>query len=406
MRVISVENVSKKFILAHDRPRNLADAARGMIRRKRREDFWALKDVSFEVEQGEALGIIGHNGAGKSTVLKLLTRIMKPTKGRIRTRGRVSALIEVGAGFHAEMTGRENIYLNGSIIGMTKREIAAKFDEIVAFAELEKFIDTPVKRYSSGMYARLGFAVAAHVDPEVLIVDEVLSVGDTAFQRKCLTRMDQVAAGGSTILYVSHNLNTVKQLCPKAIVLENGAAVFSGGSGDAIAHYLKESAPNGASYVDYTNVTRMKHLPENRDIEFCSVEILNGDSCLFIDTDELRFALKWRYNGSIRPVNIRMELRYSDDTPITTAFIENVEPALAGSVGSSTFAYDISHFAPGSYKVLLVLYEGMKCGPSYDIDAVWPAFSFTKEDTRDQQFLWWNHQGWGHVRNNNLSLAD
>ncbi len=203
MKVISVENVSKKFILAHDRPRNLADAARGVFQRKQREDFWALKDVSFEVEQGEALGIIGHNGAGKSTMLKLLTRIMDPTKGRIRTRGRVSALIEVGAGFHPEMTGRENIYLNGSILGMTRAEIDRKFDEIVAFAELEKFIDTPVKRYSSGMYARLGFAVAAHVDPEILIVDEVLSVGDMGFQDKCGARMADLRRAGKTIVFVS-----------------------------------------------------------------------------------------------------------------------------------------------------------------------------------------------------------
>jgi len=226
MKVISVEGVSKKFILAHDRPRNLADAARGMFRRKQREDFWALKDVSFEVEQGEALGIIGHNGAGKSTMLKLLTRIMDPTKGHIRTRGRVSALIEVGAGFHPEMTGRENVYLNGSIIGMSQREIAAKFDEIVAFAELEKFIDTPVKRYSSGMYARLGFAVAAHVDPEILIVDEVLSVGDSGFQQKCIERMRSVKRGGTTIVFVSHNLNAVTLLCTRALGLWRGK-VFS-----------------------------------------------------------------------------------------------------------------------------------------------------------------------------------
>ena len=189
MKVVSVENVSKKFVLAHNRQRDLADYARKLVSRQTREDFWALKDVSFDVEQGEAIGIIGHNGAGKSTMPKLLTRIMLPTSGRVRTRGRVSALIEVGAGFHPEMTGRENIYLNGSILGMTRSEITSKFDEIVAFADIERFIDTPVKRYSSGMYARLGFAVAAHVNPDILIVDEVLSVGDAAFQTRCLEKM-------------------------------------------------------------------------------------------------------------------------------------------------------------------------------------------------------------------------
>lgn len=243
MKVISVENVSKKFILAHDRPRNLADAARGMFQRKQREDFWALKDVSFEVEQGEALGIIGDNGAGKSTMLKLLTRIMDPTKGRIRTRGRVSALIEVGAGFHPEMTGRENVYLNGSIIGMTQREINSKFDEIVAFAELEKFIDTPVKRYSSGMYARLGFAVAAHVDPEILICDEVLSVGDGLFQKKCIKKMTSVReTEGATILFVSHNMIAVQNLCSRAICLKKGAMVEDGPARDVVNRYLGMTA--------------------------------------------------------------------------------------------------------------------------------------------------------------------
>ena len=222
MHVISVENVSKKFILAHDRPRNLADAARGMFRHNRRENFWALKDVGFDVKQGEALGIIGHNGAGKSTMLKLLTRIMNPTQGRIRTRGRVSALIEVGAGFHPEMTGRENIYLNGSILGMTRREIDSKLDEIVAFAELEQFIDTPVKRYSSGMYARLGFAVAAHVDPEILIVDEVLAVGDLTFQQKCYLHMEELLRKGCSVVLVTHSMLVAKRVCNRLVWIDKG----------------------------------------------------------------------------------------------------------------------------------------------------------------------------------------
>ena len=238
MEVISVENVSKKFILAHDRPKHLADGLRSLLWRTKREDFWALKDVSFEVEAGEALGIIGHNGAGKSTMLKLLTRIMEPTKGRIRTRGRVSALIEVGAGFHPEMTGRENIYLNGAILGMTRREIDRKFDEIVEFAELEKFIDTPVKRYSSGMYVRLGFAVAAHVQPDLLMVDEVLSVGDANFQGKCSARMSDLRHSGVTIVFVSHNLGYVESFCPRTLVLDHGQVTYAGDSRGAINLYL------------------------------------------------------------------------------------------------------------------------------------------------------------------------
>lgn len=258
MKVISVENVSKKFILAHDRPKNLADAARGMFHRTKREDFWALKDVSFDVEQGEALGIIGHNGAGKSTMLKLLTRIMEPTSGRIRTRGRVSALIEVGAGFHPEMTGRENVYLNGSILGMTRAEIDKKFDEIVAFAELEKFIDTPVKRYSSGMYARLGFAVAAHVDPEILIVDEVLSVGDAAFQERCTRHMKNLRNSNKTIIFVSHNMGAVASLCDKVAVLDHGTIKSITDPETAIKEY-RESVifRNRHSYVNLGNAGDM-----------------------------------------------------------------------------------------------------------------------------------------------------
>lgn len=239
MKVISVENVSKRFVLAQSRQGNLADAARNVFSRVPRTDFWALKDVSFEVQRGEAIGIIGHNGAGKSTMLKLLTQIMRPTAGRIRTRGRVSALIEVGAGFHPEMTGRENIYLNGSILGMGRREINSKFDEIVAFAELEKFIDTPVKRYSSGMYARLGFAVAAHVDPEILIVDEVLSVGDGAFQERCTKKMHELRAGASTVVFVSHNMGAVTSLCDRAVLLMHGSVEMIGLPVDVIAQYRK-----------------------------------------------------------------------------------------------------------------------------------------------------------------------
>jgi lipopolysaccharide transport system ATP-binding protein len=188
------------------------------------EHFWALKDVSFEITQGEVVGIIGRNGAGKSTLLKILSRITEPTEGRIRIKGRVASLLEVGTGFHPELTGRENIYLNGSILGMSRAEIKVKFDEVVAFAEIEKFLDTPVKRYSSGMYVRLAFAVAAHLEPEILIVDEVLAVGDAEFQRKCLGKMKDVSRGGRTVLFVSHNMKAVSHMCSKALLLSSGQA--------------------------------------------------------------------------------------------------------------------------------------------------------------------------------------
>ncbi len=205
------------------------------------EDFWALKGVDFEVMPGEVVGIIGRNGAGKSTLLKILSRITKPTTGRVTLNGRVGSLLEVGTGFHPELTGRENVYLNGSILGMSRREIAKKFDEIVAFAEVERFLDTPVKRYSSGMYVRLAFAVAAHLEPEILIVDEVLAVGDAGFQQKCLDKMGTAARDGKTVLFVSHNMPVIRMLCRRACVLERGRVVYSGPSQDAILRMLPDS---------------------------------------------------------------------------------------------------------------------------------------------------------------------
>jgi lipopolysaccharide transport system ATP-binding protein len=209
--------------------------------------IWSLKDVSFEIEQGEAVGVIGRNGAGKSTLLKILSRITKPTEGYVRIHGRVGALLEVGTGFHPELTGRENIYLNGAIIGMKKKEIDRKFDEIVAFAEVEKFIDTPVKLYSSGMYVRLAFAVAAHLEPEVLIVDEVLAVGDAAFQRKCLGKMDTVAKQGRTVLFVSHNMAAVGGLCSRAILLDGGQIKIDGPVSEVIEKYISGIAHGAAT---------------------------------------------------------------------------------------------------------------------------------------------------------------
>ncbi len=259
--VISVEGLSKSYLVGHEGPResyhslrdtlvrhgkNYArkaiDMARGrqIIQGDSVDEFWALKDVSFEVKRGEVLGIIGRNGAGKSTLLKVLSRITEPTSGRVVLDGRVASLLEVGTGFHPELTGRENIFLNGAILGMHRAEIREKFDEIVAFAEVEKFLDTPVKRYSSGMYVRLAFAVAAHLEPEILIVDEVLAVGDAQFQKKCLGKMQEVAGHGRTVLFVSHNMAAVQALCSRAIHIVSGRIGLGGGPEIVIQQYLQE----------------------------------------------------------------------------------------------------------------------------------------------------------------------
>jgi len=251
--IISVENLSKQYHIGAKVPyktfrETLMNAITSPARlfkgngSRENNTIWALKDVSFEVQEGEVLGIIGRNGAGKTTLLKILSRVTEPTEGEVRIRGGVGSLLEVGTGFHPELTGRENIFLNGAILGMSKEEIKKKFDEIVAFAEIEKFLDTPVKRYSSGMYVRLAFAVAAHLEPEILIVDEVLAVGDAAFQKKCLGKMGEVAKEGRTVLFVSHNMLAVKNLCSGTIVLRQGQIVFSGNVSKAVDFYLQDKA--------------------------------------------------------------------------------------------------------------------------------------------------------------------
>lgn len=266
--VIRVENLSKKYILGHQKQEQhttlrdaISSTAKGWLKPFQRdksqiekfadagaEEFWALKDVSFEISQGDRVGIIGRNGAGKSTLLKILSRITEPTQGSIRVKGRVASLLEVGTGFHPELTGRENISLNGAILGMSKIDIDRKFDEIVAFAEVEKFLDTPVKRYSSGMYVRLAFAVAAHLEPEILIVDEVLAVGDVQFQKKCLGKMEEVGREGRTVLFVSHNMQAISTLTQKCILLAHGTTIFQGTTELAIEKYLQEDTPKSSIY--------------------------------------------------------------------------------------------------------------------------------------------------------------
>jgi lipopolysaccharide transport system ATP-binding protein len=262
---IRIDNISKQYRLG-DRPVGtyvdlrdvLANAATASLRRfigrngraqpKSADTFWALKDVSLEVQPGEVVGIIGRNGAGKSTLLKILSRITEPTTGRVELRGRIASLLEVGTGFHPDLTGRENIYLNGSLLGMRHREIARKFDEIVAFSEIEAFLDTPVKRYSSGMYVRLAFAVAAHLEPEIVLVDEVLAVGDAGFQRKCLGKMGEVARSGRTVLFVSHNMAAVRNLCTRGLVLSRGVPTCDGPIDEAVEHYMGCGEPPKPSW--------------------------------------------------------------------------------------------------------------------------------------------------------------
>lgn len=265
---IKVENLSKRYLINHNQQSddnfremlvNKAKHLNPLRKNKTRansltEEFWALKDINFEINQGDRVGIIGRNGAGKSTLLKVLSRITEPTKGKIHINGRIASLLEVGTGFHPELTGRENIYLNGAILGMSRAEIKAKFDEIVSFAEVEKFLDTPVKRYSSGMYVRLAFAVAAHLEPEILVVDEVLAVGDVEFQKKCLGKMNDVSKDGRTILFVSHNMNAIEQLCNKGMLLKSGSIYnFDNEVTKVIHKYFESGATSTSSWTNKGN---------------------------------------------------------------------------------------------------------------------------------------------------------
>jgi lipopolysaccharide transport system ATP-binding protein len=356
--IIKVENIGKRYVLGRRSNtyttlrETLSNAVRFPLRTLRskprpEEIIWALEGVSFAVEPGEVLGIIGRNGAGKSTLLKVLSRITEPTTGRIELYGRVGSLLEVGTGFHPELSGRENILLSGAILGMKREEIKRKFDDIVAFAEVERFIDTPVKFYSSGMYMRLAFAVAAHLEPEILMVDEVLAVGDAVFQKKCLGKMGDVARAGRTVLFVSHNMTAVNQLCPRAILLESGQVKESGKTSDVMTQYLKGGAGKGGEWV-WNDPLRA---PGNHRIRLQAVRIIsNGKTTSDVDIDkdvsiEVDF---WNYAAGIRNLGVNIYLQDGMGTTVlSTANTPN-----ANSLEEAW--YDQAH-APGLYRAVCTL---------------------------------------------------
>lgn len=289
---IKVSNLSKRYQIGAQKEDSLRGALSKIVganRHPKNEEFWALKDLSFEIKNGDIVGIIGKNGAGKSTLLKILSHITKPTTGRIEINGRIASLLEVGTGFHPELTGRENIFLNGTILGMKRKEVKEKFDEIVAFSGVEKFIDTPVKHYSSGMYVRLAFAVAAHLDPEILVIDEVLAVGDAEFQKKCLGKMKEVAGTGRTVIFVSHNMAAVKALCNKGIVLEKGEIKFQGTQIEASEFYFRNTNAKGI----YTHIGALDEAIGNENIRMLHVEAKSRNGNILSIFSGLDFELKF-----------------------------------------------------------------------------------------------------------------
>ena len=403
--IIKIEHVSKEYRLgaigggtlrgdlqsffARLRGKEDPNAQIGTSSPSGNERFLALDDVSFSVKKGERVGIIGHNGAGKSTLLKLLSRVTAPTEGTICYNGRIASMLEVGTGFHPELTGRENIYLNGAILGMSKAEITEKFDDIVRFAEMEKFVDTPVKRYSSGMYVKLAFAVAAHLDSEILVMDEVLAVGDMKFQQKCLGKMDDVSKNeGKTVLYVSHNMNTVRQLCTRCIVLDHGKVIFDGDVEEGIRVYIDtDKQMEKVRLLD--SVKRHAYLPSNPQVFFTRCEYLEADAD-FYET-ELPVQLDWKSSPEAKDIFFRFEFRVGG-TGIATAF--TAQPVEVDR-GKATFPIDISALIPSLYEVSLVAYHYVN-GGVIDIDAVkLPSFrkAFAKTNA-----LNWNTSAWGHIR--------
>jgi lipopolysaccharide transport system ATP-binding protein len=355
--VIRVENLSKKYIIGHEKQERytalrdvLAEKIKGIGNLFNRhaknqdeafEDFWALKDVSFEIKQGDRVGIIGRNGAGKSTLLKILSRITEPTSGKISIKGRVASLLEVGTGFHPELTGRENVYLNGAILGMDRVEIRKKFDEIVAFAEVEKFLDTPVKRYSSGMYVRLAFAVAAHLEPEILIVDEVLAVGDAAFQKKCLGKMEDVGKEGSTVLLVSHQMQTITALTSQVLLLEEGKAQGITDCNQAVNRYLESNKKFDLRRLDSEkNVDQVARILKVRVLDN-----LNHEKFSFCVYDSIHIEIKWVNQGGV-PVNPNITLSNSQGNRVMVALDASID--FDGSKKSDKGTY-ISHFVIPSH---------------------------------------------------------
>ena len=369
------------------------------------ERFMALDGVSFSVRPGEAVGIIGHNGAGKSTLLKLISRVTAPSGGEIRLRGRVASMLEVGTGFHPELTGRENVYLNGAILGMTKAEIDGKFDQIVEFAEMEKFIDTPVKRYSSGMYVKLAFSVAAHLDSEIMIMDEVLAVGDAKFQQKCLGKMGDAAHNsGKAILYVSHNMGTIQRLCDRCIVLDHGKLIFDGDVDEAIGIYLKQSAGEGST-VDLSSFERNRWV--TKSVKMISMNLVDKDNCIFLQDSKMVFDLVWdtSHNADIHDLVLRCTFYHQSGVvaSFTTVGLGDAGP---NERHTDRIEIDLDRMIPGHYYMTFDMNEVYSDGSDLWNDSCEQVTTITieKQQTREQRLhadhshmLPWRHSAYGSV---------
>ena len=411
--VIKIENLKKQYKLGAIGGQTLnAELQSWWARKRGKEDpnlklgqdyshageaFWALNGINLEVKKGEALGIIGANGAGKSTLLKILSRVTAPTAGDIWINGRISSMLEVGTGFHGELTGRENIYMNGAILGMSKKEVDQKIDSIIEFSECGQFIDTPVKRYSSGMYVKLAFAVASHLDSEIMVMDEVLAVGDMKFQKKCLGKMGDAASNeGRTVLYVSHNMATIRNLCTRCIVLNKGQVTFDGDVEDAIRLYMEQAEEELLSHIDVGHQQRsvlgLGDKIRIQELDFCE-KVLPS----FTTQEKMQMHLKLKAYDDIDEYRVRIEVKYADDSIVGVS-----ESFGAGRLSKNeekviTLALDLKNLAEGTYWFRLSLFKLDMMGVHGGLDEIPQRIYFKVIDTIPNR-TGWLRQYWGNVR--------
>lgn len=423
--VIKIEGLKKQYRLGTIGAQTLrADLQSWWARRRGKEDpnskigeeivnskeyFWALDNINLEVHKGETLGIIGFNGAGKSTLLKILSRVTSPTEGEIGIKGRISSMLEVGTGFHQELTGRENIYLNGAILGMSKAEIDRKIDDIIEFSECEQFIDTPVKRYSSGMYVKLAFSVSAFLDADILVMDEVLAVGDMKFQEKCLKKMGTVAEkDGKTVLYVSHNMNTIRQLCSRCIVLNHGKIIFDGDVQKAIEIYMGRNNDELPAYYDFDDVKRPSPYHGSKvfvhNFEFCGKKMP-----VYSTTEKIKFKIEWTANDNIDGMQLYFAINYADSTPVGMTQSVRFADARKGVRRTDYFEFDSTNLVEGRYFFDVDVFAMNQYGKFSSYDHPLKTIFFEIEHGDNVKMMNWQRNYWGSVRLNEmqvLSLED
>lgn len=379
---------------------NLKIDQKGLIKN---EKFWALNDINFQVKKGEAVGIIGHNGAGKSTLLKLLSRVTAPTEGTIGLNGRIAAMLEVGTGFHPELTGRENIYMNGAILGMTKMEIDKKLEDIIEFSEVRQFIDTPVKRYSSGMYVKLAFSVAAHLDAEIMIMDEVLAVGDMKFQQKCLGKMgDEADNAGKTILYVSHNMSTIRQLCARCIVLKKGKIIFDGDVEKAIRLYLDFDTEEFKTKYDLLKTIRPSTYHGSL-FKVTKFEFVGKQEAIYFSNEPLIYQINWEAYANLKNLQIYFSIKDLDDgQSVGMTQSEIFADVNTGEKGVAIFTFNISNLVEGRYFFEIDIFSQNEFGNFTSYDHPSQAIIFQVIDEKGLKIINWQKKYWGKIRLNKM----